>query len=316
MSTLLAFGIDVSKRQLEMAAHDPDRAWTFSNDAAGQQALLAVCRELSPTLIVLEASGGFERGVVAALSVAGWPVVLANPRQVRDFARSTGQRAKTDRLDAHVLAQFAAAVRPTPRPLADAETAELAALLARRRQLIDMLVAERLRRRQALAAVRADLTQHIRWLEHRVKRVDRDLDRWIQRSPLWRGKEDLLRSVPGIGPTIARTLLARLPELGQLPRQQLAALAGLAPFARESGTWRGRRHIAGGRRDVRHMLYLAALSAARCNPVLKARFARLRTAGKPAKVALIAIARQLLSILNAIVRTQQPWTLALDQQHR
>lgn len=316
MSTPLAFGIDVSKRQLEMAAHDPDRAWTFPNDVAGHQALLGVCRELTPTLIVLEASGGFERGIVAALSVAGWPVVLANPRQVRDFARSTGQLAKTDRLDAQQLARFAAVIRPTPRPLADAETAELAALLARRRQLVDMLVAERLRRRQAIAAVRGDLTQHIRWLEHRVKRVDRDLDRWIQRSPLWRAKEDLLRSVPGIGPTIARTLLARLPEIGQLSRQQLAALAGLAPFARESGTWRGSRHIAGGRRDVRHMLYLAAVSAARCNPLFKARFARLRAAGKPAKVALIAIARQLLSILNAIVRTQQPWTLALDEQHR
>lgn len=316
MSTPLAFGIDVSKRQLEMAAHDFDRAWTFPNDATGHHALLGVCRELTPTLIVLEASGGFERGIVAALSVAGWPVVLANPRQVRDFARSTGQLAKTDRLDAKQLARFAAVIRPTPRPLADAETAELAALLARRRQLVDRLVAERLRRRQAIAAVRDDLTQHIRWLEHRVKRVDRDLDRWIQRSPLWRAQEDLLRSVPGIGPTIARTLLARLPEIGQLSRQQLAALAGLAPFARASGTWRGSRHIAGGRRDVRHMLYLAAVSAARCNPVFKARFARLRAAGKPAKVALIAIARQLLSILNAIVRTQQPWTLALDEQHR
>jgi len=273
-------------------------------------------RELLPTLIVLEASGGFEREVVAALSVAGWPVVLANPRQVRDVARSTGQLAKTDRLDAKMLARFAAVVQPTPRPLADAETTEWAALLARRRQLVDMLVAERRRRRQAIAAVRADLTQHIRWLEHRVKRVDRDLDRWIQRSPLWRAKEDLLRSVPGVGPTIARTLLARLPELGQLPRQPLAALAGLAPFARESGTWRGARHIAGGRRDVRHMLYLGAVSAARCNPIFKARFARLRAAGKPAKVARIALARQLLSVLNAIVRTRQPWTLTLDVQHR
>lgn len=316
MSSSVAFGIDVSKRQLEMAAHDLDRTWTVDNDAAGHQVLLAACRELTPTLIVLEASGGYEREIVAALSVAGWPVVLANPRQVRDFARSTGQLAKTDRLDAQLLARFAAVVQPTPRPLADAETTELAALLTRRRQLVDMLVAERLRRRQAIAAVHADLTQHIRWLEQRVKRVDHDLDRWIQRSPLWRAKEDLLRSVPGVGPTIARTLLGRLPELGQLSRQQLAALAGLAPFARESGTWRGRRHITGGRREVRHMLYLAAVSAARCNPVLRARFTRLRTAGKPAKVALIAIARQLLSILNAIVRTQQPWAPTLDSQHR
>lgn len=316
MSTPRALGIDVSKRQLEIATHDPDRAWTVSNDAAGHHQLLAVCQELTPTLIVLEASGGFEREVVAALSVAGWPIVLANPRQVRDFARSTGQLAKTDRLDARLLARFAVMVQPTPRPLADAETSELAGLLARRRQLVDMLVAERLRRRQAIAAVRTDLTQHIRWLEHRVQRVDRDLDRWIQRSPLWRAKEDLLRSAPGVGPTIARTLLARLPELGQLSRQPLAALAGLAPFARESGTWRGTRHIAGGRRDVRHMLYLAALSAARCHPVFKARFARLRAAGKPAKVALIALARQLLTILNAIVRTRQPWMDRLDAQHR
>jgi transposase len=313
MSTSPTFlGIDVSKRQLDIAALPTTDTWSVPNDAAGRAVLVARCVALAPTLIVLEASGGFERDIVAALGVAGLPLVLANPRQVRDFARSTGQLAKTDRLDARSLAQFAATIQPAPRPLPDAATAELAALLARRQQLVEMLIAERLRRRQAVPAVRRDLGQHITWLEHRVKRLDRDLDRWIQASPLWRAKENLLRTVPGIGPVIARTLLARLPELGRLTRQQLAALSGVAPFARESGTWRGARHITGGRRDVRHMLYLAALSASRCHPLFKARFHRLRAAGKPVKVALIALARQLLAMLNAIVRTQQPWSATLD----
>ncbi len=252
-------------------------------------------------------TGGYERAATVALTAAGLPAVVVNARQIRDFARSTGQLAKTDRLDAAVLALFAERVQPALRPLADGATTELADLVTRRRQLQDMLTQEKNRLGLARARVRRDVQAHIRWLEKRVKETDDDLRQAIEASPVWRVKEDLLRSVPGIGPVVARTLLALLPELGQLDRKQIAALVGVAPLARDSGQWRGRRVIWGGRATVRRVLYMAALVASRRNPVLRAFYTRLCDAGKPAKVALVACMRKLLTILNAMLATGTPW---------
>jgi transposase len=240
------------------------------SDPEGIAAAVDRMRGLAPTLIVLEATGGYETAVVAALAAAGLPVVVANPRQVRDFAKATGQLAKTDRVDAQLLALFAERVHPTPRPLPETALQHLEALLTRRRQLLDMVTAERNRLEHAAAPVRRDITQHLRWLERRVVAVDRDLDDTIQKSPVWRAKEDVLRTAPGVGPVLSRTLLADLPELGQLNRKQIAALVGVAPFARDSGTLRGKRVVWGGRAPVRAVLYMGALVAARRNPVIRA----------------------------------------------
>jgi transposase len=234
-------------------------------------------------------------------------VVVANPRQVRDFAKATGQLAKTDHVDAQLLALFAERVHPTPRPLPDAALQQLEALMTRRRQLLDMVTSERNRLEHAAAPIRRDISQHLRWLERRVAAVDRDLDNTIQKSPVWRAKEDLLRTAPGVGPVVSRTLLAELPELGQLNRKQIAALVGVAPFARDSGTRRGKRAVWGGRASVRAVLYMGALVAARRNPVIGAFYLRLVAAGKPKKVALIACMRKLLTILNAMMRTNTRW---------
>ena len=236
-------------------------------------------------------------------------MVVANPRQVRDFAKATGQLAKTDRLDANLLALFAERVQPTPRPLPDAALQALEALITRRRQLLDMVTAERNRLEHASASIRRNITDHLRWLARRVAAVDRDLDDTIQKSPVWRAKEDLLRTVPGIGPVVSRTLLADLPELGQLNRKQIAALVGVAPLARDSGTLRGKRTVWGGRAPVRAVLYMGALVAARRNTVIKAFYLRLIAAGKPKKVALIACMRKLLTILNAMMRTNTTWQI-------
>jgi len=304
----LTVGIDVSKAELVIATHPEEASWTSATTTTAIDQLIARLVELRPAVVVVEATGGYERAVVAAGAAAGLPIAVVNPRQVRAFAKAVGQLAKTDAIDAAVLALFASRVRPAVRPIADAETQALAALVARRRQLQEMLVAERQRLERATTSpIRRDLRQHIRWLERRVDDVDDDIGRTIERSPAWRVKDDLLQSVPGIGPTVARTLLAELPELGHLDRRAIAALVGVAPMNRESGRWRGRRFIRGGRASLRAALYMAALVAARHNPVLRAFYQRLRQAGKPSKVALVAVMRKLVTMLNAMMKHQSHW---------
>ena len=281
--------------------------WRVPNDAAGLEQLRDRLRGLTPALVGLEATGGDERAAVAALAAAERPVVVVTPRQVRDVARATGPLAQTDGLDADTLALFAERVRPTPRPLADEAAPALDALLTRRRQLVGMLGAERHRLEHAVAPVRRGIRTHIQWLARQLTGVDRDLDHTIQRSPVWRAKEDLLRSVPGVGPVVSRTLRGKLPELGQLNRRRIAALAGVAPLARDSGTLRGRRLVWGGRAAVRTALYMSALVATRHNPTIRAFYVRLVGAGKPKKVALIACMRKLLTILNVMMRTDTAW---------
>lgn len=299
-------GIDVSKATLDVAMHEGTQSQR-TNDSAGIAALVTQLGTVSPTLIVLEATGVYHHSVTAALVAAQLPVAVVNPRQVRDFAKSTGQLAKTDRLDAQVLARFAAVVQPTPRPVPDEATHELVALVDRRRQLLDMLTAERNRLAIARRSVKPSVARHIKFLEKAIASAEDDLDRWIQQSPAWRAQEDLLASAPGIGTQTARVLIAELPELGRLSRRAIAALVGVAPMARESGSWRGARHCTGGRARVRSMLYMATLSAVRFNPSIRACYQRLCAANKPKKLALIACVRRLLTILNAMVKTQQRW---------
>jgi transposase len=301
-------GIDVSKATLDLAVRPTAEAWRVPNEDAALPRLVARLRALAPARIVLEATGGYEHPVVAALAAAGLPVVVVNPRQVRDFGRSCGQLAKTDRIDAALLALFAERVQPELRPLPDEAAQALDAFLTRRRQLVEMLIAERNRLGFAKRPIRRDIDQHIRWLEKRLQDVDRELAAAVQASPVWRATEDLLRTVPGIGPVVSRTLLGELPELGQLNRKQIAALVGVAPHARDSGTLRGKRMIWGGRAPRRAALYMAALVAAKFNPVIRAFYQRLRSAGKPAKLALTACMRKLLIIVNAMVRTGTPWS--------
>lgn len=314
MSDDVFVGIDVSKETLQVAVVPSGEQWTSPQTPGALDQLLTRLQALHPRIIVIEATGGYERAVVAAGAATQLPVAVVNPRQVRAFAVALGQSAKTDAIDAVVLAQFAERVRPPVRALPDADTQALAALVARRRQLLDMLTAERQRLEQAATpAVRRSVRQHVQWLERRVSDVDDDIGTTIERSPVWRVHEDLLRSVPGIGPVVARTLLAELPELGHLDRRAIAALVGVAPFNRDSGRWRGRRMIAGGRAPVRAVLYMAALAATRHNATLRAYYQRLRLAGKPAKVALVAVMRKLLTIVNAMVKHQMPWQLPMEQ---
>lgn len=303
-------GVDVAKAELVVGVRPSHAAWSVANDDAGLATLVTRIRALGDVLVVLEATGGYEVAAVAALAAAGVPLVVANPRQIRDFARSTGQLAKTDQIDAHMLALFAERVRPEPRPLPDEATRALDALLTRRRQVVEMLTAERNRLTHALPPIRRDLNQHIRWLARRLRDVDHDLDQMIQSSPVWRAKENLLRSTPGIGPVVSRTLLGDLPELGTLNRKQIAKLVGVAPLACDSGKHRGKRVVYGGRASVRAALYMGALVASRRNPVICAFYQRLRRAGKPPKVALTACMRKLLTMLNAMVRTQTHWRTA------
>lgn len=302
-------GIDVAKAPLDMALRPTGERWTATNDEPGMAALIVRLQAVEPTLMVLEATGGYHRTVVAALAAVALPLVVVNPRQVRDLAKATGQLAKTDALDARAVAPFAEAVRPTPRPLPDAQTEALRALLARRRQLIAMRTAEQNRLEHATRRLRADIEAHIAWLEQHVAALDDDLDTTLRASPVWRQRETLDRSVPGIGPVCARTLLLDLPELGTLSRQRLAALVGVAPFHRDSGTLRGTRTTWGGRTHVRAALYMSTLVAVRYNPVLKRFYERLRAAGKVAKVALTACMRKLLTILNAMVKHHNPWSM-------
>jgi transposase len=308
MDETRSIGIDVSKDEVVIAVHPTGETWSSPTTPGALDTLVTRVAQVQPTVIVVEATGGYEGPVVAACAASGLPVAVVNPRHVRAFAQALGRTAKTDAIDAQVLAQFGARVQPVVRPLPDAATQALAALVARRRQLLEMLGAERQRLAQAtMRPVQRDLRQHIRWLERRVKDVDGEITTAIEASPVWRVREDLLRSVPGVGPVVARTLLAELPELGQLDRRQIAALVGVAPFNRDSGQWRGRRSIWGGRASVRATLYMAGLVGARHNVVLRAFYQRLRAAGKPPKVALVAVMRKLLTLLNAMVRDTQPW---------
>lgn len=301
-------GIDVAKDHLDVHVRPTGEALRLPDDADGLATLLPRLRARGPTLIALEATGGYEVPLAAALASAALPVAVVNPRQIRDFARATGQLAKTDTVDARVIALFAEAIRPTPRPVPDAQAQALGELMARRRQLVDMLGAEQNRRRQLRDRRRhRQLDAHIAWLEEALRRLDHDLTTLVRATPIWREADDLLRSVPGIGPVTAGTLIADLPELGRLDRRRLAALAGLAPFARDSGTFRGRRMIAGGRAPVRRVLYMATLAAIQHNPVIRRFHRRLVTAGRPGKVALTAAMRKLLTILNAMLRDRRPW---------
>jgi transposase len=304
-------GIDVAKQRLDVYLRPSGESFTINHDEEEVTALVARLVALAPALVVLEATGGMEVRLAGALAAAGLPVAVVNPRQVRAFARATGTLAKTDRLDAAAIARFAEAVRPPVRPLPDEATRRLGALVARRRQLLEMLVAERNRRQAADPALHERIDAHLRWLEQALAEIEGDLDGAVRDSPLWRAKEELLRSVPGIGPVSARTLLAQLPELGSLTRRQAAALVGVAPFSRDSGRMRGRRTVWGGRATLRACLYMAAVAAARgSNPVIAGFYRRLRLAGKPAKLALTTCMRKLVVTLNAMLRSNTAWKQA------
>ena len=308
MSIPCGVGIDVSKATLDVAwSSDPSARWQTTNDEAGWTALVAHVRTLQPTVIVLEATGGYEIGAATALSMAGLPVAIVNPRQVRDFAKALGLLEKTDAIDAAVLAAFAARIQPTPRPLPDELQADLQALVTRRRQLVDMLTAERNRVPVARGAVRKNVLAHIAWLEKQLSHTDRDLRTQIEASPLWRVRDHLLQSVPGIGPATSARLLASLPELGTLTHRQISKLVGLAPLPDDSGRRHGYRRIQGGRGDVRSALYMATVTAITYNPTIRAAYRRWRAAGKLPKVALVAAMHKLLIHLNAMLKHQTVW---------
>ena len=310
MGTFTAVGIDVSKDRLDVSARPSGEVFVVSRNAAGLDELVKRLSLLNPHVVALEATGGFETVVTATLAAHGLPVAVVNPVQVRAFAKALGQRAKTDPIDAAVIAHFAETTKPEPRPLPSEETQMLSDLVARRRQIIEMIGAESQRRKRAKGALQRRIARLIAVLEKELSELDADIGGAVRASAAWREKEDLLTSVPGIGSTISRTLIAELPELGQLGRKEIAALAGLAPFTRQSGQWRGKSFIGGGRTSVRTALFMGAMVAKRHNPLLKAFFDRLVAAGKPKMVALIAVARKLLTILNAILRDQKPWQIA------
>ena len=300
-------GIDVSKAQLDVAVRSTGKRWTLPYDQTGIEGLIPQIVDLEPALVLLEATGGLELPLVAALAAAALPVVVVNPRQVRDFAKATGTLAKTDALDAGVLAHFADAVRPEVRPLKDAETQVLNSLTARRHQVMTMLVSEKNRLGTAIGAVSPRIEAHIAWLEQELSDVDKGLRQTLRRSPVWREKDDLLRTVPGVGEQISLTLLAYLPELGTLNRRQIAALVGVAPFNRDSGTLRGKRTVWGGRARVRTALCMGAMVASRFNPVIRDFYQRLLFVGKPKKLALTACMRKLLIILNSMLKYNSSW---------
>lgn len=308
---LVCVGIDVCQARLDVHVLPQGQAFAVTRDGAGLADLVARLQALEPDLVAIEATGGFEQVAAATLAGAGLPLVVVNPAQVRHFAKALGQRAKSDPIDAAVIARFAAATQPSVRPLPDADTRMLAELVARRRQIVEMLAAEKNRaHRTEVARIARSIARLIKALEQELVSVDDEIDQGVRGSPAWLAAEDLLASVPGVGPVTARTLLAELPELGQLTARQIAALAGLAPFVRESGKWKGRATVAGGRKSVRTVLFLAALSACRFNPVLKLFRDRLVAAGKPKIVAVVAVARKLLTILNAMIRDQKRWQAA------
>jgi transposase len=300
-------GIDLSKEFLDVAVSSGSKTVRFPHGATGITDLITYLKALSPSVIVMEATGGMERDVAQALHQAGFPVAVVNPRHVYHYAQAIGHLAKTDALDAKVLAQFAEAVQPEPQPLPDAEAEYGSELLTRRRQLVEMMGAEKNRLRTTLPALRPKIEEHISWLESERQQIEAELEQLQQKSVVSQTKLALLRSVPGVGPVTSSTLLVDLPELGQLDRRKIAALVGVAPFNRDSGQWRGKRAIWGGRSDVRAVLYMSALRASRCNPVIREFYERLRTAGKSFKVAIVACMRKLLTILNAMMKHQHPW---------
>ena len=300
-------GIDVSKAQVDVAVRPTGKRWTLPYDETGIEGLIPQIVDLEPALVLLEATGGLELPLVAALAAAALPVVVVNPRQVRDFAKATGTLAKTDTLDAAVLAHFADAVRPEVRPLRDAETQALNSLTARRHQVMTMLVSEKNRLGSAIGAVSPRIEAHIAWLEQELSDLDKGLRQTLRQSPVWREKDDLLRTVPGVGELLSLTLLANLPELGTLNRREIAALVGVAPYNRDSGTRRGKRAVWGGRSRVRAVLYMGALVATRHNPAIRDFYQRLLASGKPKKLALVACMRKLLVILNSMLKNGSPW---------
>jgi transposase len=306
MAACVFVGIDVSKTQLDVALR-PEARWAMPNEASGITTIISRLQTIGPSLIVLEATGGMERSLVRALVAATLPVVVVDPRQVRDFAKATGRLAKTDRLDADMLAHFAEVIRPTVRPMPEAETQALAERSARRRQVVTMLTVEQQHLSSASPAVRKRIQQHLRWLTAELARIDDELDQVIQQNPIWREKDTWLRSVPGVGPVVTTTLLANLPELGTLRHKQIAALVGVAPLNRDSGQWRGKRSVWGGRAQVRAVLYMGTLVATRFNPVIRAFYQRLLATGKAKKVALIACMHKLLTILNALLKQRTSW---------
>ncbi len=301
-------GIDISKTQMDVAVWDNEETWEFENEAEGWQEMVEIAKELKPSLIVVEASGGIEQRVVAELYLEELPIAIVNPTRVRNFARSTGQLAKTDKLDARLIAHFAQAVRPKVRPLRTAEQEHLNALVTRRRQVVQILTAEKNRRSTTHSTLRKRLQQHIEWLNAELEGLDEEIEQYIKESPSWRKNAALLRSVPGVGPVTASTLLAALPELGTRNRQQIAALVGVAPLNKDSGKMRGKRRVFGGRAPVRRALYMATLVATRVNPVIRSFYEHLLAQGKEKKVALTACMRKLLVILNSMIRNQQTWS--------
>jgi transposase len=304
----IAVGIDVAKNRLDVCIRPNGEAFAVDRSGAGIEALMERLRKLTPRIIAVEATGGFETVVVASLAAAGLPVVVVNPAQVRAFAQALGKRAKTDPIDAAVIAHFVEATKAEPRPLPDQMTCLLADLVARRRQIVEMMAAEGQRERRITdKRLRKSIARLRKAMERELAELDDEIDDHIRRSSVWAEKEDLLASVPGIGPIIARTLIAELPELGSLDRRSIVALAGLAPWTRQSGQWRGKSFIGGGRKSVRNALFIAAMVASRHNPTLKLFRDRLVGAGKPKLVALVAVARKLLTILNAILRDKRPW---------
>ncbi len=317
--TAVFVGIDVSMASLDIALRPSGEQWQVTNDGAGIGQLVNRLQVLAPALVVLEATGGLELLVVGELAAADLPLAVVNPRQVRSFARAVGRLAKTDALDALVLAHFAESVQPVPRPLPDEATRELSALVSRRRQLVEMHTAERQRLRSAARRVRPQIEEHLRALQRYIEELDKDLEERIHASPFWRAKENLLRSAKGMGPVLAATLLAQLPELGTLSRKQIAALVGVAPFNRDSGMWRGTRGTWGGRSDVRAVLHMATRAAVRSNPAIRSFYERLVQAGKRDKVAITACMHKFLLVLNAMVKNHAPWqplySTHLDFQH-
>jgi transposase len=307
----LFVGIDVAKDRLDVHVRPNGEAFAVARDGEGLAALTERLRAMAPRLVVLEATGGFETVAAAAVAGVGLPLAVVNPRQIRSFAKALGRLAKTDALDAEVIAMFAEAIHPEPRPLPSEEAQALGEMVARRRQLIEMIVAETSRRRHLTQRrLVKGIDRHLQALQKELTELENDIDDEIRGSPAWREKEDLLTSVPGVANKTARTLIADLPELGALTRRKIAALVGYAPMNRDSGTMRGKRHITGGRRSVRCALYMAALTATRCNPAIAAFYSRLRAAGKPAKLALAAAAHKLLTILNAMLRDKSTWQSA------
>lgn len=301
-------GIDVSKAQLDTAFGAEAEVIGLANDAAGISQLLERLKALRPSLVVMEASGGYETAAATAIAAAGWRLAVVNPRQVRDFARATGRLAKTDHIDARILSAFGKAIEPQVTSLPDEDAQALQALLLRRQQLVAMRAQEYQRFEHAQSVMRKNIKKHIDWLDQEIDKLDVDLTAGLRKSPAWRAKDELLRSLKGIGRITSGTLLVALPELGRLDRRQIAALVGLAPFNRDSGTMRGRRSIYGGRARIRTLLYMAATTAIRCNPVIRAFYERLKSRGKPHKVALVACMRKMLTILNAMARESTPWT--------